>query len=93
MLSIYRENWVESLKNIGHRFDFSNLDEDNPLYSTKNRNVLGMFKVETKNARILGRGAKKILVKFPTILHSLFNILVAGLYFIKNKCDVFVDSL
>ena len=61
VLSIHRENWVESLKKIEDWFDFSNLDKSHPLYSTKNKNVLGLFKLETKNAKILGRDAKRNL--------------------------------
>ena len=53
MLSIHRENWIQSLKNIGEWFDFSTLNKDHPLYSDQNRNILGKFKLETKNATVL----------------------------------------
>ena len=51
--SIRQKNWLNSLKEIGHFFDFSNLDINHPLFSLLNKNTLGKFKFELKNAILL----------------------------------------
>jgi hypothetical protein len=40
------EEYFEKMTKMSSLFDFSNLDEDNPLYSTYNAGVPGKFKVE-----------------------------------------------
>ena len=47
ILSIKSENVIKDLKNLEDVFDFSNIDENHELYSEKNKNVLGKFKIET----------------------------------------------
>ena len=51
--SIRQKNWMQSLKEMGEWFDFSNLDTTHPLFSSGNQNVLGKFKFELKNALLL----------------------------------------
>ena len=41
------ENINNDLKNLADMFDFSNLDENHKLFSNKNREVIGKFKIET----------------------------------------------
>ena len=41
------ENVFEDLKNFDNFFDLSNLDENHELFSEKNKNVIGIFKIET----------------------------------------------
>lgn len=53
IISLRRKEWLASLKNLEEWFDFSNLPINHPLYSTKNKNVLGKFKLETRAALIL----------------------------------------
>ena len=38
---------IKDLKNVEHRFDFSNLDKNHELISKKNKKVEGKFKAET----------------------------------------------
>ena len=47
ILSIKSENIDKDLKNLEDIFDFSNIDENHELYSEKNKEVLGKFKIET----------------------------------------------
>ena len=47
VLSIDSDNINIDLKNLEDIIDFSNLDKDHELYSTKNKKVVGIFKIET----------------------------------------------
>ena len=47
ILSIKTENIIKDLKNLEDIFNFSNLDENHELFSNKNKNVIGKFKIET----------------------------------------------
>ena len=47
ILSMKTENIIKDLKNLEDIFDFSNLDESHELFSNKNKNVIGKFKIET----------------------------------------------
>ena len=47
ILSMRTENIIKDLKNLEDIFDFSNLDEKHELFSNKNKNVIGKFKIET----------------------------------------------
>ena len=47
ILSLKTEIIIEDLKSLEDIFDFSNLDESHGLYSTKNKKVIGKFKLET----------------------------------------------
>ena len=46
-LSMKTENILEDLKNLEDIFDFSNIDENHDLFSNRNKNVIGKFKIET----------------------------------------------
>ena len=47
VLSIETQNIINDLKNLEDLFDFSNLNENHELFSTKNKKVVGKFKIET----------------------------------------------
>ena len=47
VLSIKCNDLVEQLLELEDYFDFSNLDKNHPLFSNKNKKVVGKFKVET----------------------------------------------
>ena len=47
ILSMKTENTIKDLKNLEDNFDFSNLDENHDLFSNKNKEVIGKFKIET----------------------------------------------
>ena len=47
VLSIEIQNINNDLKNLEILFDFSNLNENHILFSNKNENVVGIFKIET----------------------------------------------
>ena len=46
-LSMKTENIIKDLKHLEDTFDFSNLDENQELFSNKNKKVIGKFKIET----------------------------------------------
>ena len=47
VLSVKTKNVIENSKNLEDTFDFSNLDENQELFSNKNKNLVGEFKLET----------------------------------------------
>ena len=47
ILSMKTKDIIKDLKNLEDIFDFSNLDKKHELYSEKNKNVIGRFKIET----------------------------------------------
>ena len=47
ILSMKTENITEALKNLKDIFDFSNLDGNHELFSSKNKKVIGKFKIKT----------------------------------------------
>ena len=47
ILSMKTENTIKDLKKLEDKFDFSNLDKNQELFSNKNRKVIGNFKIET----------------------------------------------
>ena len=47
VLSIETQERINDLKNLEDLFDFSILNENNELYSNKNKKVVGKFKIET----------------------------------------------
>ena len=47
ILSMKTENIINDIKNSEDIFDFSNLDENQELFSEKNKKVIGKFKIET----------------------------------------------
>ena len=47
ILSMETKDIIKDLKNLEDIFDFSNLDENHKLFSTKNKKVIGKFKLET----------------------------------------------
>ena len=47
ILSVNTKNVIKDLKNLEDIFDFSNLDKNHELFSNKNKNVVGKFKIET----------------------------------------------
>ena len=47
VLSVNTKDIIENLKNLEDLFDFSNLDKDQELFSNKNKEVIGIFKIET----------------------------------------------
>ena len=47
VLSLKTEDIIKDLKNLEDLFDSSNLDENNELFSNKNKEVIGKFKIET----------------------------------------------
>ena len=47
VLSMKTENIIKDLKNSGNLFVFSNLDENDDLFSFKNKKVINKIKIET----------------------------------------------
>ena len=47
VLSVNTKDIIKDLKNLEDIFDFSNLDKNHELFSNKNKNVIGKFKIET----------------------------------------------
>ena len=47
ILSMKTAKIINDLKNLEKIFDFSNLNENHELFSEKNKNVIGKFKIET----------------------------------------------
>ena len=46
-LSMKTENIIKDLKNLEDIFDFSNLNKNHEIYSERNKNVIGKFKLKT----------------------------------------------
>ena len=46
ILSRKTQNIIKDLKNLEDIFDFSNLDENHELFSNKNKQTIGKFKIE-----------------------------------------------
>ena len=46
VLSIKTENFIENLKKLGIMFDFSNLVENDDLFSNQNKKVINKIKIE-----------------------------------------------
>ena len=49
VLSVNTKDIIKDLKNLEDIFDFSNLDKHHELFSNKNEEVSGIFKIETPN--------------------------------------------
>ena len=47
VLSVNTKDIIDDLKNLEDIFDFSNLDKNHELFSSKNKKVIGKFKIET----------------------------------------------
>ena len=47
VLSIKTQNIIDDLKKLEDLFDFSILDKNHELFSNKNKNFVGKFKIET----------------------------------------------
>ena len=47
VFSIETQNTINDVNNLEDLFDFSNLSENQELFSNKNKNVVGKFKIET----------------------------------------------
>ena len=47
LLSVKTKDIIKNLKKLEYMFDFSNLDKNHELFSNKNKNVVGKFKLET----------------------------------------------
>ena len=47
ILSMKTKDIIKDLKNLENIFDFSNLDENQDLFSNRNKKVIGKFKIET----------------------------------------------
>ena len=47
VLSVNTKDIIKDLKNLEDLFDFSNLKENHELFSSKNKKVIGKFKIET----------------------------------------------
>ena len=47
VLSVNTKVIIKDLKNLEDIFDFSNLDKNHELFSSKNKKVIGFFKIET----------------------------------------------
>ena len=47
VLSVNTKDIIKKLKNFGNLFDFSNLIKNHELFSSKNKKVIGNFKIET----------------------------------------------
>ena len=45
VLIVNTEDIMKDLKNLEKIFDFSNIDENDELFSNKNKTVIGKFKV------------------------------------------------
>ena len=53
VLSVKTKDIIKDLKNLEDMFDFTNLEKNHELFSNKNKNVIGKFKIETpKNISI-----------------------------------------
>ena len=53
IMSMKTKDIIKDLKNLEDNFNFSNLDENHELFSSKNKKVIGKFKIETpKNISI-----------------------------------------
>ena len=48
VLSVNTKDIIKDLKNLEAIFHFSNLDENQELFSNKNKNVIGKYKIETR---------------------------------------------
>ena len=46
ILSVNTEDMIKDLRKLKLKFDFSNLDKSHDLFSNKNKNVVGKFKLE-----------------------------------------------
>ena len=53
ILTMKTENITKDLKNLEDIFDFSNLDENHELYSSKNKKVISKLKIETPEKIII----------------------------------------
>ena len=47
VISIFASDVIEDLNKLKYLFSFSKLNEDHELFSDKNKNVVGNFKIET----------------------------------------------
>ena len=47
VLSVNTKDIIKDLKNLENLFDFSNLNKDHELFSSKNKKIIGKFKIET----------------------------------------------
>ena len=47
VLSVKTKDIIKDLKNLEDLFDFSNLNENHELFSSKNKKIIGKFKIET----------------------------------------------
>ena len=47
VLSLNTKDIIEALKNLENIFDFSNIDENHELFSSKKKNVIGQLKTDT----------------------------------------------
>ena len=47
VLSVNTNDIIKDLKNLKDKFDFSNLYENQELFSNKNKKGIGKFKIET----------------------------------------------
>ena len=50
VLSIKTNDIIGNLKDLKELFDFSNLDKNHELFDTKNKKVIGKFKIETPSS-------------------------------------------
>ena len=53
ILSMKTKDIIKDLKNLEDIFDFSNLDENHELFSNKNKQVIGKFKIETPESILI----------------------------------------
>ena len=53
IFSMKTENIIKSLNKLEDIFDFSNLDENHELFSSKNKKIISKFKIETPKNVIL----------------------------------------
>ena len=49
VLSVNAKDIIKDLKHLGDIFDFRNLEENHGIFSNKNKNSIGFFKVGTPN--------------------------------------------
>ena len=49
------ENIIDDLKSLEDILDFSNLDENHEVFSNKNKNLIGKFKIETPKKVIIDK--------------------------------------
>ena len=47
VLGVNTKDIIKDLKNLGELYDFSNLNENQELFGSKNKKVIGNFKIET----------------------------------------------